>query len=113
MITTSTARRTAAAILAGDAALVALYVGYTQTASFHWFVHLLFNLNGEANIPAWYTSAQLLLAGTLFVLVAISRTEDRVGALLVDGAQRRRQRGLPENVAFPVSGPVRPEEVAA
>lgn len=80
MITTSTARRTAVAILAGDAALVALYVAYTQTASFHWFVHLLFNLDGEANVPAWYTSAQLLLAGTLFVLVAVSRTEDRVVA---------------------------------
>jgi hypothetical protein len=63
-------------LIAGDIALVALYVAYTQAGAFHWFVHGLFNLDGEANVPAWYTSAQLLLAAVPFLVTAIAIRPD-------------------------------------
>jgi hypothetical protein len=69
-------RVTAAWLIAGDTALVAFYVAYTQAGAFHWFVHGLFNLNGEANLPAWYTSAQLLLAAVPFFVTAFAVRPD-------------------------------------
>jgi hypothetical protein len=62
----------AACLIAGDIALVVFYVAYTQAGAFHWFVHGMFNLDGEANVPAWYTSAQLLLAAVPFLLTSLS-----------------------------------------
>jgi hypothetical protein len=76
-LTRHAARLVAGTLLLGDIALVGFYVAYTQTGSFHWLLHALFNLDGEANIPAWYTSVQLMLAGVLFLMATLSDTMDR------------------------------------
>jgi hypothetical protein len=88
--TRCSARAAALGLLAGDIALVAIYVAYTQAGAFHWFVHGLFNLDGEANLPAWYTSMQLLLATLPFLLTSLAVGRDAaaprwLGALAAAG----------------------------
>lgn len=49
-----------------DIALVAVYLGNFAIGEPFWILTHLFDLNGEANIPAWYAAMQLFLIGTLW-----------------------------------------------
>lgn len=60
-------RRLRAWLTAGDLALVAAYVAYMAAGVDSVTVRRMLDLNGEGTIPAWYTSAQLLLAGMAFL----------------------------------------------
>ncbi len=53
-----------------DAALVGLYLLDRALGRPYWIVTRLLDLNGEANIPAWYSSGQLLVLGLLLGLFA-------------------------------------------
>lgn len=58
------------ALIICDAGLVAVYALDIALRQPSWTVHLLFDLDGEATIPAWFSSAQLLVAAWLFALAA-------------------------------------------
>jgi hypothetical protein len=58
------------AVLAGAGlALTLVYLIQALLGSPSWTLHLLVDLDAEGTLAAWYTSAQLLLAGMLFFLL--------------------------------------------
>lgn len=68
----------AGALLVGvDVSLALVYLAESLLGSPSWTLHLLVDLDAEGTLAAWYTSAQLLLAGTLFLLLAASPGEAR------------------------------------
>lgn len=69
-------KRLGLALLSGDFVLVVIHLTQISTGEIHWLVRTWFDLNAEGTIPAWYTSAQLLLAGVLFLYAAGSRRAD-------------------------------------
>jgi len=48
--------------------LVAIFVADTLLGQPKWTIHVLFDLDGEGNIPAWFSSVQLFLIGLVFFL---------------------------------------------
>jgi len=48
--------------------LVAIFVADALLGQPIWTIHVLFHLDGEGNIPAWFSSVQLFLIGLVFVL---------------------------------------------
>lgn len=69
-------KRLALSLLAADGALVAIYLLHIASGEMSWLLRTFFDLNGEGTIPAWYTSAQLLLAGALLVYAGCSDRSD-------------------------------------
>lgn len=67
-VTALRAERLLVTLVTGNVALVAVYVLDIVLDQPNWTVHVLFNLDGEGTIPAWYSSAQLLIAGWLFAV---------------------------------------------
>ena len=76
-------------LLVGNSVFIAIYVVSIGRGESSWLLRLLFDLDGEATIPAWYSSAQLLLTGALFLHAAGAGRNERAIAswfLLVLGA---------------------------
>jgi hypothetical protein len=48
--------------------LVLIYAADTLLGSPSWSIQQLFDLDGESNIPAWFSSVQLFLIGLIFLL---------------------------------------------
>ena len=48
--------------------LVLIYAAHTLLGSPSWSIQQLFDLDGEGNIPAWFSSIQLFLIGLIFLL---------------------------------------------
>lgn len=66
-------------LLAIDAALVLAYAVDTLLWSPSWTLHLLLDLDAEGTPAVWYISGKLLLASTLFLLLATGTTDPAVG----------------------------------
>lgn len=60
----------ALALFAANAILLGLYMLDHFTGRPSMLLHSLFDLDGEGNVPAWYSSSQLLAAGLLFLASA-------------------------------------------
>jgi hypothetical protein len=52
--------------------LAVVYLGFTEVNRVHtfYFLYGLFDLNGEANVPTWFSALQLAVAGILVGVVA-------------------------------------------
>lgn len=62
LVNASWARKALTALITVEILLVCFYWTTTLTAETFPLLHGLFNLDGEANIPAWFSSAQILVA---------------------------------------------------
>jgi hypothetical protein len=51
-----------------ELSLVLIYSADTLLGSPSWSIQQLFDLDGEGNIPAWFSSVQLFLIGLIFLL---------------------------------------------
>lgn len=69
-ISISDARRLGLYLLLLDFALVALYLLNIALGKPFWTINNLLNLDGERSLPAWFSSAQLLVVGLLLGLCA-------------------------------------------
>ena len=69
-------RRLAVLLLAGNCLLVAIYLIHIATGETSSVLRTFFDLNGERTIPAWYSSAQLLLAGAIFLFMANTERDE-------------------------------------
>lgn len=70
------ARRVLAGLLLFEASavlvyLVSFFLGHPESA-FHRAIHYQFNLDGEANLLAWFSSAQLFAAGALILALSFA-----------------------------------------
>lgn len=61
-------------LLMADITMVALYVLDTALGNPSWTFTRLVDLCGEANVPTWYSSGQLLVLGLLLGVFAVIRT---------------------------------------
>jgi hypothetical protein len=73
------ARRILIGTLLFELGLVAVYWFDALNHGRYQLVHALFDLDGEANIPAWFSSAQLLLIALTFWTTALRRPHEQQG----------------------------------
>ncbi len=59
-------------LLVADVAMVALYVLDSALGRPYWTITRLVDLDGEANLPTWYSSGQLLVLGLLLGVFSIA-----------------------------------------
>ncbi len=57
-------------LIVSELFLVLIYLGSTYAGNPSWHIKILFDLDGEANIPTWFSSIQLLGVGLVFLLVS-------------------------------------------
>lgn len=88
-----TRTRIVAGLYLTDAAIVLLYLTNVWAGSPYLFPTRLLDLDGEANLPAWYSSAKFLMLGLVLVLVAHG----------TPGRLRSRRALLPSLLAFALS----------
>lgn len=72
-------------LLAVDLTLGALYLANAGVGKPSWFITRLLDLDGEGNLPTWYSSSQLLLLGVLlgaFVMVGTDWRATRAWELM-------------------------------
>ena len=65
--------RLGAVLLVGNVVLVCVYLLHVGRGETSWLLRTMFDLDGEATLPAWFSSAQLLLSGALFLWTAAAR----------------------------------------
>ncbi len=67
------AKRIFFGLVVSELLLVALYASDAAMGGEIELFHLLFNLDGEGNVPAWFSSSQLLMVSLISWLMAVSR----------------------------------------
>lgn len=78
----------AVTLIALDVCLTMIYLTEVLLGMPSWTLHQLVNLDAEATVAAWYTSAKLLIAGVLFLLLAYE-TAGEVNATSIAYVSRR------------------------